>query len=97
MARKRPVGIKDLFGVVGVSDPQVSPDGGRVAFVRTEADYEKDEYLSDVWMAEGGSLDSSPRGGERTKGRAGPLMGEDSSSPRPPQGRGTRSRRRSST
>ncbi|MGD0804185.1 MAG: S9 family peptidase [Candidatus Bathyarchaeia archaeon] len=56
MAKRRPVEIKDLFGVVAVSDPQISPDGGRVAFVRTTMDYEKDEYLSDIWLADDGEI-----------------------------------------
>ncbi len=56
LAKRKPVDIKDLFGVVAVSDPQISPDGGRIAFVRTTVNYEKDEYLSDIWLAEGGEL-----------------------------------------
>ncbi|MDP2900010.1 MAG: S9 family peptidase, partial [Candidatus Bathyarchaeota archaeon] len=52
MAKKRPVDIKDLFRIRSVSDPQISPDGKRIAFVHTTVDYEKDEYVSDVWMAD---------------------------------------------
>ncbi len=52
MAKKRPVEIKDLFKIRAVSDPQISPDGKRIAFVHTTVDYEKDEYVSDVWMAD---------------------------------------------
>jgi len=52
MADRKPVEIMDLAGIQAVSDPQVSPDGGRVVFVRTVMDFEKDEYLSDLWMAE---------------------------------------------
>ena len=56
LAKRKPVDVKDLFGVVAVSDPQISPDGERIAFVRTTVNYEKDEYLSDIWLAEGGEL-----------------------------------------
>jgi len=52
MVEKKPVQVRDLTEIEIVSDPQVSPDGGRVAFVRTVLDYDKDEYLSDVWMAD---------------------------------------------
>ena len=52
MASKKPVEIKDLFKLRLVSDPRFSPDGGRVAFVNTTFDYEKDEYVSDIWMAD---------------------------------------------
>jgi dipeptidyl aminopeptidase/acylaminoacyl peptidase len=40
----------------GVSDPQISPDGRRVAFVMTMASEERDDYLSNVWVvpADGG-------------------------------------------
>jgi dipeptidyl aminopeptidase/acylaminoacyl peptidase len=49
---KRKIEVKDLFGLSIVSDPQISPDGGRVAFVHTRMDYEKDEYVNDIWMAD---------------------------------------------
>ncbi len=52
MASKKPVEIKDLFKLRMVSDPRLSPDGGRIAFVHTTFDYEKDEYVSDIWMAD---------------------------------------------
>lgn len=34
------------------SAPRISPDGERIVFVTTELDFEKDEYLSDIWMAD---------------------------------------------
>ena len=37
-ATGRPMTIDDLIGAVRVTDPQLSPDGGRVAFVRTTTD-----------------------------------------------------------
>ena len=47
-AGRRPVTAQDLTRLRGVSDPQISPDGGRVAFVMTTASEERDEYLSNV-------------------------------------------------
>jgi dipeptidyl aminopeptidase/acylaminoacyl peptidase len=52
LANRKPVVIKDLFRLRMVSDPRISPEGKRVAFVHTSFDYEKDEYMSDIWMAD---------------------------------------------
>ena len=41
----------DLYRVEDVSDPQVSPDGGWVAYVLTTSDREADEARSAIWMA----------------------------------------------
>ena len=48
----RPVKIEDLRKFRFVSDPQVSPDGRRVAFVLSGINVEKDAYERHVWMAE---------------------------------------------
>src|SRR2546425_75091 len=42
-AGRRPVTAHDLTRLRGVSDPQISPDGRRVAFVMTTASEERDE------------------------------------------------------
>jgi dipeptidyl aminopeptidase/acylaminoacyl peptidase len=42
----------DLFRLIVASDAQISPDGRRVAFVRTQMSEEKDAYLSAIWIAE---------------------------------------------
>lgn len=49
MAR-RSVTAQDLTRLRGVSDPQISPDGRRVAFVVAMASEGRDEYLSNIWM-----------------------------------------------
>jgi dipeptidyl aminopeptidase/acylaminoacyl peptidase len=57
-----------LHGLVVPSDPVVSPDGTRVAFVVTEVDSEDDRYRSRIWIATGdevrsftvGERDTSP-------------------------------------
>ena len=46
----RKVKIEDLRRFVFVSDPQISPDGRRVAFVHTKIDYSEDRYLKHIWM-----------------------------------------------
>jgi dipeptidyl aminopeptidase/acylaminoacyl peptidase len=55
-AGRRLTSAQDLTRLRGVSDPQISPDGRRVAFVVTTASEERDEYLSNVWVvaADGG-------------------------------------------
>ena len=48
-ARRR-VHPDDLTRMHAVVDPQISPDGTRVVFVRSTASAERDEYLSNIWM-----------------------------------------------
>lgn len=71
-AEKRTITEKDLFGFVWIGDPQVSPDGSRVAFVRVTVNEKKTGYDTAIWLvgAEGkepphrltnGNHDNSPR------------------------------------
>jgi len=46
----RKVRIEDLRRFVFISDPQISPDGSRVAFVHTKIDYSKNSYVKHIWM-----------------------------------------------
>jgi len=46
----RKVKVEDLRRFVFISDPQISPDGDRVAFVHTKIDYSKDSYVKHIWM-----------------------------------------------
>jgi dipeptidyl aminopeptidase/acylaminoacyl peptidase len=48
--RKRPVRPEDLTRFIGVSDPQISPDGDRVVFVRSHLD-DKGKKRTSLWMA----------------------------------------------
>ena len=41
---------EDLTRVSFVTDPQLSPDGRRIAFVVTALSEERDEYLSNIWV-----------------------------------------------
>ena len=48
---KRPITADDLLTLQNVGDPQISPDGKRVAFVRTATDTEKNTYRGEIWAA----------------------------------------------
>lgn len=66
-----PIVEDDLLGFTWIADPQISPDGARVAFTRVTVDRESDEYRTGVWIADArggeprpltsGTLDSQPR------------------------------------
>ena len=43
---------EDLTQIQFVTDPQLSPDGRRVAFVVTTLSEERDEYLSNIWVVD---------------------------------------------
>jgi len=43
---------EDLTRILFVTDPQVSPDGRRIAFVVTSLSDERDEYLSNIWIVD---------------------------------------------
>lgn len=69
---KRPIAVDDLYKLNYVEDPQISPDGKWIAFVRVTVDKGDNGYKRNIWMstAEGQSKprqltrsgkDSSPR------------------------------------
>jgi dipeptidyl aminopeptidase/acylaminoacyl peptidase len=71
-AQKRNITEKDLWDFVWVGDPQISPDGSRVAFVRVTVNEKKEGYNTSIWsvaLAGGeephqltqGDHDSTPR------------------------------------
>lgn len=69
----RAMTIDDLIGAVRVTDPQLSPDGSRVIFVRTTTDLKTGERNADLWtvpadaseqpkeLIGGGKSDNTPR------------------------------------
>ena len=72
LGQKRSITEKDLWDFVWIGDPQVSPDGSRVAFVRVTVNEKKEGYNTSIWsvpMAGGeephqltkGERDSAPR------------------------------------
>src|ERR1700675_328966 len=48
-AQKRNITEKDLWDFIWVGDPQVSPDGSRVAFVRITVNEKKEGYNTSIW------------------------------------------------
>src|ERR1700737_3676067 len=58
LAQKRNITEKDLFNFTWIADPQVSPDGSRVAFVRVTVNAKKDGYDTAIWMVTTGSSES---------------------------------------
>ncbi len=46
---KRSITEKDLFDFVWVTNPQVSPDGSRVAFTRVNVDEKRTGYETSIW------------------------------------------------
>src|SRR5205807_2659292 len=63
---------KDLFRFNWIGDPQLSPDGSQIAFVRVKVDEKGDKYLTSIWSVAAspgsqpreitnGPRDSSPR------------------------------------
>ena len=48
-AQKRNITEKDLWDFVWVGDPQVSPDGSRVAFVRVTVNDKREGYSTSIW------------------------------------------------
>jgi len=50
LAEKRRLTPEDLYKLAFVSDPQISPDGTKIAFVKTTIDEKSKEYRSQIWV-----------------------------------------------
>jgi dipeptidyl aminopeptidase/acylaminoacyl peptidase len=50
VAARRSITEKDLFDFVWIGDPQISPDGSRVAFTRVVTDEKRTGYETSVWI-----------------------------------------------
>jgi len=48
-AQKRNITEKDLFNFVWIGDPQISPDGSKIAFVKVTVNDRKDGYNTTIW------------------------------------------------
>jgi len=71
-AEKRPIKETDLLAFKWIADPQISPDGSRVMFVRVVVNQDKDRYETSLYMVRtdgksepqpfsSGPFDSAPR------------------------------------
>src|SRR5262249_6209108 len=71
LAQKRNITNRDLFSFTWIADPQVAPDGSRVAFVKVTVNEKRDGYNTAIWIVStatgetkqltSGVRDSSPR------------------------------------
>ncbi len=50
MAEPKPVSVADLYRLRFLSDPQISPDGERIAYVQRRISPRRDEYVSHIWV-----------------------------------------------
>ncbi|MGA1517760.1 MAG: TolB family protein, partial [Phycisphaerales bacterium] len=69
-SRRRSIVAEDLLDLVGVSDPQLSPDGTRILFTRSEVDGNR--TVRNLWIVEtDGRSDAKPltSGGHDRHGR----------------------------
>jgi dipeptidyl aminopeptidase/acylaminoacyl peptidase len=66
---QRPMTIADLLAAVRVSEPQLSPDGTRVAYVRTTTDVGTGKRNADIWVvpADGSGAPKLLVGGEKSE------------------------------
>src|SRR5262245_59670323 len=69
---RRPIAEQDLLKFVWIADPQMSPDGRQVAFVRVVVNDKTDDYDTSLWIVStdgrgtpraltGGTRDTTPR------------------------------------
>lgn len=54
---------EDLFGLAVASDPQISPDGRQIAYVRRQNDIMADRAISSIWMVDASSGEETPFAG----------------------------------
>ncbi|MGH2447704.1 MAG: S9 family peptidase, partial [Chloroflexota bacterium] len=76
MTEQAPLQADDLYQLEFVSDPQISPDGQRVAYVLTRIDREKNEYLSNVYVDCDGRTQQFTSGGKDASPRWSPDGGQ---------------------
>ena len=75
-AQKRSITEKDIFQFNWIGDPQISPDGSRVAFVKVTVDEKKTGYDTAIWSV-GTRGDEQPRRMTDGKHDSGPRWSPD--------------------
>ena len=55
---------EDLFDLAVASDPQISPDGSKIVYVRRQNDIMADRALSSIWMIDTQTGDETPFAGQ---------------------------------
>ena len=60
-AQKRSITEKDLFDFAWVGDPQISPEGSMVAFVKVTVNAAKTNYDTSIWLVNTGGNDQPRR------------------------------------
>ncbi len=60
-ATRRPITETDLFSFVWIADPQMAPDGSRVAFLRVAVNRQKEQYETSIWIAGTGAGGAAPQ------------------------------------
>src|SRR2546425_9063034 len=60
LAQDKPdrLSASDIFNLQFASDPQISPDGKRIVYVRAFADIMSDKRLSKLWVVDFDGLDN---------------------------------------
>ena len=95
-AQKRNITEKDLFDFVWMGDPQISPDGSRIVFVRVTVNEKKEGYNTSIWSVPvagdeaphqltKGDHDSAPRWSQDGKFLLFVRATEKEGKPEPPQ------------
>jgi dipeptidyl aminopeptidase/acylaminoacyl peptidase len=75
----RPMNLVDMINVPRIADPQLSPDGRQVLFVRSDADWKANRLISHIWRvnADGSGLVQLTRGSD---GESSPVWSPDGKS-----------------
>jgi dipeptidyl aminopeptidase/acylaminoacyl peptidase len=97
-SQKRAITDKDLFDFIWVTNPQLSPDGSRVAFTRVNVDEKRTAYETSIWTVAtsgneapvrmtNGKHDAQPRWSPDGKRMAFVRAGDkdETGKPKPPQ------------
>ena len=75
----RPIAIDDFMRLRLVSDPQITPDGTRVACVVKRIERDKNKYVSQIWVVPTGAEPDGAVGGSQARA----FTGEESSASHP--------------